>query len=75
MVNADAIVRRFGQAVRQIRRRQGMSQQQLALRAGLSLPYISTIERGKRVASLETAVRLARGFRMRPSALLAEARL
>jgi transcriptional regulator with XRE-family HTH domain len=44
--------------VREARRRQGISQAQLALRAGTSQHAVSLIERGLRQPSLETLERL-----------------
>jgi transcriptional regulator with XRE-family HTH domain len=46
------------QLVREARRRQGISQAQLALRAGTSQHAVSLIERGLRQPSLETLERL-----------------
>jgi transcriptional regulator with XRE-family HTH domain len=46
------------QLVREARRRQGISQAQLALRAGTSQHAVSLIERGLRRPSLETLERL-----------------
>lgn len=49
----------FGEKVRRLRLDRRWSQQELSLRAGISTPHISSIERGKRFPSLEYAVRLA----------------
>ena len=46
------IMVRFGQAVRTIRRDQGISQEELAERCGLHRTYISDVELGKRNVSL-----------------------
>lgn len=53
------IMIRFGQAVRQIRRDQGISQEELAERCGLHRTYISDVELGKRNVSLENIERIA----------------
>lgn len=53
------IVIRFGQAVRKIRRTQGISQEELAERCGLHRTYISDVELGKRNVSLENIERIA----------------
>lgn len=50
---------RFGNAIRVIRRREGISQEELADRCGLHRTYISDIELGKRNVSLENIDRLA----------------
>ena len=53
------IMVRFGQAVRQIRRAQSISQEELAERCGLHRTYISDVELGKRNVSLENIERIA----------------
>lgn len=53
------IMVRFGQAVRNIRREQGISQEELAERCGLHRTYISDVELGKRNVSLENIERIA----------------
>lgn len=55
-----------GELVRTIRERQGISQAQLALRAGTTQPVISRLERGGRPPTLETIERvlLALGHRV-----------
>lgn len=53
------IMVRFGQAVRKIRRDQGISQEELAERCGLHRTYISDVELGKRNVSLENIERIA----------------
>lgn len=53
------IMVRFGQAVRNIRRSQGISQEELAERCGLHRTYISDVELGKRNVSLENIERIA----------------
>lgn len=55
----EHILIRYGQAVRQIRLEQGISQEELADRCGLHRTYISDIELGKRNLSLENIERIA----------------
>lgn len=50
---------KFGARIRTLRLQRRWSQQELSLRASISTPHISSIERGKRYPSLEYAVRLA----------------
>ncbi len=52
----------FGRRVRAVRTRAGLSQEQLAERAGLDRTYISGIERGLRNVSLVNIRRLARAL-------------
>lgn len=55
------VVQRFGQEMRDARRAAGLTQDGLALRAGISQPMISRIERGASAPDLRAMARLARG--------------
>lgn len=57
--NLSAMVQNLGIAVRQLREKQGWSQHELAERSGLNRSYVGEIERGKAVASVVTAHKLA----------------
>jgi transcriptional regulator with XRE-family HTH domain len=48
-----------GSAFRQLRERAGISQEELAFRAGLDRTYVSGIERGRRNPSLKSMQRIA----------------
>ncbi|MGQ9498368.1 MAG: helix-turn-helix domain-containing protein [Desulfotomaculales bacterium] len=52
----------FGQNVRRLRKRRGISQEELADRAGLHRTYIGSVERGERNISLENIVAIARAL-------------
>lgn len=54
--------KRFGVAVRELRLKAELTQMQLAERADLTLNYVGEIERGEKLASIETVVRLARAL-------------
>jgi transcriptional regulator with XRE-family HTH domain len=56
------LLREFGQAVRVHRERLGVSQEELAFRAGIDRTYVSGIERGRRNPSLRSIDRLARAL-------------
>jgi len=58
--------------IREGRRALGLSQEQLAERAGLSANYVSKIEIGLKVPSLSTTIRLARALGMEVSDILAD---
>ncbi len=58
-VNADDVLRAFARAVRARRDELGISQEELAHRAGLHRTYISDLERGARNIALTNIVRLA----------------
>ena len=49
----------LGQRIRDLRRKRGLTQEQLAELADLSVPYISHLERGTKTPSLAVLVRLA----------------
>ena len=49
----------FGQALRESRKKIGLSQEQLALDAGFDRTYISLLERGVQSPTLRTVVQLA----------------
>jgi transcriptional regulator with XRE-family HTH domain len=49
----------FGARLRQMRKRRSLTQEDLAKAAGLAGPYISDMERGLKVPSLTTILRLA----------------
>ncbi len=48
--------RAFGSAVRRARKRRGLSQVELAARAGVGRPWLSELETGKRTAELGRAL-------------------
>lgn len=49
----------LGNAVRSIRRREGLSQEELASRAGIHLTWVSHIESGRRNPGWSTVARVA----------------
>jgi transcriptional regulator with XRE-family HTH domain len=55
---------KFGQRLRALRERMGVSQETLAEKAGLDRTYISSIERGKRNVSLENIARLSTALKV-----------
>jgi transcriptional regulator with XRE-family HTH domain len=56
------LLTRFGQHLRALRLRQGISQEELAAEAGLHRTYVSSVERGERNISLVNIGRLARAL-------------
>jgi transcriptional regulator with XRE-family HTH domain len=53
------ILKKFGQRLRYLRLKQGLSQEELAERADLHRTYISSVELGKRNVSLKNIEALA----------------
>lgn len=60
----------MGKRVRETRRRLGLTQEQLAEQVGISASFMGHIERGTRVASLETLVGLCNELGVTPQYLL-----
>jgi transcriptional regulator with XRE-family HTH domain len=60
----------FGKRLRELRRKHGFSQEELAGRAHLHRNYVGGIERGERNISLLNIVELARAFDVKPADLL-----
>lgn len=59
----------FGDAIRAIRKEQGISQEAFALKCGLDRSYFGAVERGERNVSLTNIVRIAEALETRPGAL------
>jgi len=60
----------FGQRLAKIRKVRGLSQELVALQAGIAQSYLSGVERGKRNISLVNICRLAEVLSVEPSELL-----
>ncbi len=65
------LVRLLGRNVRESRKRRGVSQEQLALDAGMKRSYVSDLERGQRNPSVRALGRLAEALGVEPATLLA----
>jgi len=53
---------RFGRRLRELRKARGLSQEELAFRAGLHRTYVSSAERGERNVALINLERLAKAL-------------
>jgi transcriptional regulator with XRE-family HTH domain len=53
-------IQRFGKQLQQLRTRRGLTQEQLAVTAGLSRTFLTRLELGQHDPSLSTLVRLAK---------------
>lgn len=62
--------RLIGRRVRDFRMERGLTQEGLAEAAGLSVPYVSHIERGARKASISTLIKIAGALDVTVDALL-----
>lgn len=56
------ILKKFGSKIRLLRNQKKLSQEKLALKAGLHWTYISGIERGQRNISLLNIIKIARAL-------------
>jgi len=68
--SANALLKRFGSRVRKVRREKGLSQEELALEAGLDRSYIGGVERGERNIALVNLVKISKALSVSPSTLL-----
>ncbi|WP_374580356.1 helix-turn-helix domain-containing protein [Pseudoduganella sp.] len=60
----------FGRVLRQLRKKAGLTQEQLALAAGIERNYVSLIERGINQPALKVIFKLAEALGIRPSEML-----
>lgn len=64
------VVQLLGRNVRRYRKLKGMTQEQLALEAGMDRSYVSDLERGERNPSVRALGRLAAALSVEPMSLL-----
>jgi transcriptional regulator with XRE-family HTH domain len=67
---ATTLARRLGARVRALRKARGLTQEQLAERAGISAHFVSALERGVKGATLETLAALSTAFEITLSEML-----
>ena len=72
MRNRDAAVA-FGHVLRKLRLQKDLSQEELALRAGLDRAYPSLLESGRRQPTLTVLIALAKALDITPEDLLRKA--
>lgn len=58
----EELASRYGELVRRLRRERGYSQEEFSFRVGLHQTYVSSIERGERNVTIQTAHRIARSL-------------
>ncbi len=74
MEDDTGIVEVVANAVRKARLAAGISQEELALEAGLDRTYISQVERGKRNVTVIVLARIAGALKTTPDRLLVQPR-
>jgi transcriptional regulator with XRE-family HTH domain len=67
---SSAVAERFGANLRHVRRREGLSQEGLAVRASLHRTEIGRMEGGERACRVDTLIRLAGAMAVPPGELL-----
>lgn len=70
MPHHSDIARIFGEVIRELRRKRGLSQEEFGFECELHRTYISLLERGKRIPSLTTIIQLASALRIPPSEIV-----
>lgn len=70
MVKITSVSKKIGQSIRKVRENKGITQEKVALDAGLNRAYIGYIERGERNPSTETLVKIAKALKVSPKDLL-----
>jgi transcriptional regulator with XRE-family HTH domain len=65
-----SLLDRFAGNVRRLRSKKGLSQKALADNIGISVSYVSMLERGQRSPPLETIEKMARALKVSPAVLL-----
>jgi len=63
----------FGEAIRELRRERGISQETLASKSGLNRGYFGAVERGERNVSLANILKIATALDVPASAIHARA--
>ena len=65
-------IQRFGKQLQRLRTRRGLTQEQLAVKAGLVRVYVTKLEQGEHDPTLTMLVRLAKALRVSVTELLGE---
>jgi transcriptional regulator with XRE-family HTH domain len=67
---SGTVAERFAENLRRVRRREGLSQEQLAIRASLHRTEVGKLERAGRVCRVDTLIQLAGAMAIPPGELL-----
>ena len=70
MEDGTGIIKTVAESVRRARKTAGLSQEDLALEAGVDRTYISQVERGKRNVTVVVLARIAKALKTTPDRLL-----
>jgi transcriptional regulator with XRE-family HTH domain len=67
---ADPLLVALGRVIRELRTRQGLSQEELSLKSGVHRNYIGGVERAERRPTVTTVARLAAALETKASKVL-----
>lgn len=70
MMNKEELMAQMGENVRRIRKKEGLTQEQLAEAVGITPPFCAQIESGARSASVDTLYRIAEALDVSASVLI-----
>ena len=70
VISMKTIRKRFGAKIRELRRAKGLSQEELAFRAGIHRNYLGGVERGERNPALDNIAAIAKALDVTPGELL-----
>ena len=68
-MRTQSLVYKLGVRIRTLRKAAGLTQEQLAEVADISVNFIGYVERGQRAPSIQTLERIAQGLNVRPKDL------
>jgi len=69
-IKSDILAQIFGQVLKEVRKERGLSQESLGFISGYHRTYISLIERGNKIPTLQTLFNLASALDIPPSDLV-----
>lgn len=69
-IKSDMLAQIFGQVLKKVRKKRGLSQESLGFISGYHRTYISLIERGNKIPTLQTLFNLASALNIPPSDLV-----
>ena len=69
-IKATSTRKKLGKKIQKLRKKQGLSQEELGFRADLHRTYIGSIERGKQNVSVDNIHKLAKALKVSPKELL-----
>lgn len=69
-IKATPTRKKLGEKIQKLRKKQGLSQEELGFRADLHRTYIGSIERGEQNVSVDNIHKIARALKVSPKELM-----